>query len=65
MREPAGTEFWRELKPIEHVFRPGALPEIYRAKVAQADERWFLPLSPTVGSMPLWISPSATCGRMC
>ncbi len=58
MPEPAGAEFWRDLKPIDHVFRPGALPEIYRAKVAQADERWFLPLSPTVGSMPLWISPT-------
>ena len=22
-------EFWRDLKPIEQVFRPGALPEAY------------------------------------
>ena len=23
----AGDEFWRELKPVAQVFRPGALPE--------------------------------------
>src|SRR6185369_11343265 len=25
----AGTEFWRELKPIENVFKPHALPDVY------------------------------------
>ncbi len=31
MAETANSEFWRELKPIEQKFRPGALPEAYIA----------------------------------
>lgn len=58
MPERATSEFWRDLKPIEQVFRPGALPEIFRAKAPQADERYFVPFTPTVASMPLWISPA-------
>ena len=58
MPERASTEFWRDLKAIENVFKPGARPEIYRAKAPQADERYFVPFTETVGSMPLWISPA-------
>ena len=57
MPETPGSEFWRSLKPIERVFRPGALAELYHSKVADADERYFVPFSETVSSRPLWISP--------
>ena len=57
MPHAPGTEFWRDLKPIDTVFKPQALPEVYRSKVAEGDERYFVPLSETVGSKPLWISP--------
>src|SRR5580698_10243032 len=52
------NEFWRELKPVAEVFRPGAAPEAYIQDAATLDERWYAPLSPTAGSRPLWISPS-------
>ena len=51
-------EFWRDLEPIEQVFRPGALPEAYIADAPTEDERYYVPFSETVGSRPLWISPS-------
>src|SRR6266536_4513466 len=54
----ANSEFWRELKPIEQKFRPGALPEAYIANAPTEDERFYAPLSETVGTRPLWISPS-------
>ena len=51
-------EFWRDLKPIEKVFQPDALPEIYTADAATDDERYYVPFTETVSSRPLWISPS-------
>lgn len=57
MPEAATTEFWRSIKPIENVFKPDALREVYKAKVAQGDERYFVPMSETVSSKPVWISP--------
>ena len=54
----ANSEFWRELKPIEQKFRPGALPEAYIANAPTEDDRFYAPLSETVGTRPLWISPS-------
>jgi 2,4'-dihydroxyacetophenone dioxygenase len=56
MPQLPGSEFWRDLKPIGHVFRPGALPEVYRSQIADGDERYFVPFSDTVSSKPLWIS---------
>jgi len=38
------SEFWRELKPIEQKFRPGALPEAYIANAPTEDERFYAPL---------------------
>jgi 2,4'-dihydroxyacetophenone dioxygenase len=58
MPEREGAEFWRDLKPIAQVFRPGALPEAYIPDAATDDERYYAPLSETVGTRPLWISPS-------
>jgi len=55
--EASGGEFWRDLKPIEHAFKPGALPEAYISQAATDDERYYAPLSDTVGTRPLWISP--------
>ena len=52
------TEFWHDIKPIEKVFREGALPEIYASKIAEGDERYWVPISETVSSKPVWISPS-------
>ena len=43
------NEFWRELKPVAEVFRPGAAPEAYIQDAATLDERWYAPLSPTKG----------------
>ncbi len=57
MVEAANTEFWKDIKPIEKVFQPNALPEVYMAKVAEGDERYWVPISETVSSKPLWISP--------
>jgi 2,4'-dihydroxyacetophenone dioxygenase len=58
MAETVNSEFWRELKPIEQKFRPGALPEAYIANAPTEDDRFYAPLSETVGTRPLWISVS-------
>jgi 2,4'-dihydroxyacetophenone dioxygenase len=58
MANSAGAEFWRGLKPVPEVFRPGALPEAYIANAAIDDERYYVPFNETVGSRPLWISPA-------
>ena len=58
MAETANSEFWRDLKPIEQKFRPGALPEAYIADAPTDDDRYYAPLSETVGTRPLFISPS-------
>src|SRR5687768_512208 len=54
----AGTEFWRDLKPIPNVFKAGALPEVYLAGAATDDDRYYVPLTETVGTRPLLIQPS-------
>ena len=54
---PPEREFWRDLAPIKQVFRPGSLPEAYVGNAPTDDERFYAPLSETVGSRPLWISP--------
>ena len=53
---PDPTEFWRDLKPLTNVFRPGAAPEVYRAD--PHDDRYYVPLTETVGTRPLLIIPS-------
>jgi 2,4'-dihydroxyacetophenone dioxygenase len=58
MPKVAGAEFWRDIKPIEKVFREGAQPEAYVADAPFADERYFVPFTETVFSRPLWISPN-------
>jgi 2,4'-dihydroxyacetophenone dioxygenase len=58
MAEAATTEFWRDIKPIKTVFKPDALPEVYKPKIAGGDERLFVPFTETVSSKPLWISPA-------
>lgn len=58
MSKEAGNEFWRDLKPIEQAFKPDAAPETYYPNAAYGDEKYFVPLSETVFSRPLWISPS-------
>ena len=58
MPEAARNEFWKDLKPIHPVFKPHAPRDLYVAAAAgDDDERYYAPLSPTVGSRPLWISP--------
>ena len=51
-----GTEFWRDLKPIEKVFQKHSLPEMFTPGIATDDERYYVPLSETVGTRPIWIS---------
>jgi len=58
MPELAKNEFWRDLKPIEKVFQPDALPEVYISNAPIEDERYYVPFTETVSSRPLWISPS-------
>ena len=58
MADEVGTEFWRDLKPIEKVFKPDALADVYKQDVAGGDERYFVPFTETVSSKPLWISPT-------
>lgn len=53
-----GNEFWRDIKPIENVFKPDAAPEVYLNNVVDDDERFYVPFTDTVFSRPLWISPS-------
>jgi 2,4'-dihydroxyacetophenone dioxygenase len=57
MSDTAKTEFWRDLKPIERVFREDAKPEAYVADAPTEDERYYVPFTETVSSRPLWISP--------
>ncbi len=57
MPDEPQTEFWRDLKPIEKVFREDAQPEVYIPNAPIDDDRYYVPLSETVGSRPLWISP--------
>ncbi|HEV8443432.1 MAG TPA: hypothetical protein VGQ27_08120 [Steroidobacteraceae bacterium] len=59
MPEQATSEFWRNIPAIEKskVFRPDALPEAYIRNAPTDDERYFVPITDTVSSRPLWISP--------
>lgn len=52
------NEFWRDIKPIDKVFKNDASPEVHLADAPDADDRYFVPLSETVFSRPLWISPT-------
>ena len=63
MADTTNTEFWRDLKPITTVFRPDAVPEAYIANAPTDDERYYVPLTETVGTRPLLISP--TQNRWC
>jgi 2,4'-dihydroxyacetophenone dioxygenase len=54
--EARGTEFWRDIEPIEESARPGSLPEVHLANAATDDERFYVPLTETVSTRPLWIS---------
>jgi len=58
MPEAPTNEFWRGIKPITNVFRPDAQPEIYIKNAPIEDERYYVPLTETVFTRPLWISPS-------
>ena len=53
------TEFWRDLKPIEGVFKKDAAAEVYLPDAPTDDERFYVPLTETVGTRPLWISPQS------
>jgi 2,4'-dihydroxyacetophenone dioxygenase len=63
MAKRADSEFWRDLKPIETVFRPAAGEDLYVADAPTDDERYYVPFTETVSSRPLWISP--TQNRCC
>lgn len=51
-------EFWRDIPPIPNVFKRDAKLDVYIAKPATGDRRYFVPITETVSSRPLWISPS-------
>ena len=63
MAEAPTNEFWRDIKPIAKVFKPDAMPEAYIKNAPIDDDRYYVPLSETVFSRPLWISP--TQNRWC
>jgi len=52
------TEFWRDIKPLEKVFKPDAAPEFYVADAPSEDLRYYAPLSETVFTRPILIAPS-------
>ena len=58
----AGTEFWRDIKPITSVFKPEAVPEAYISDAPTDDERYYVPLTETVSTRPLWISHAGSRG---
>ena len=58
MPESPHLEFWKDIKPIEKVFKDGGLPEVYASKIAEGDPRYWVPISATVSSKPVWISPA-------
>jgi 2,4'-dihydroxyacetophenone dioxygenase len=58
MSESATTEFWKNIRPLESVFKPDAKPESYISNAPIDDGRYYAPFSETVSSRPLWISPS-------
>jgi len=53
-----GSEFWRDLKPIDKVFQTDAKPEVYVQDAPTDDQRYYVPLTETVSTRPLWISPA-------
>jgi len=57
MAEAATSEFWRDIKPIKDVFKPDSLGDAYMSKIAEGDERYWVPITDTVSSKPVWISP--------
>ena len=57
MPEAARTEFWADLKPIVDALKPDAQPEVFHQLAHIDDERYYAPLTETVFSRPLWISP--------
>jgi 2,4'-dihydroxyacetophenone dioxygenase len=63
MSESPPAEFWRDIKPITKVFQTDALPEVYTSDAPTDDERFYVPLTDTVSTRPLWISP--TQNRWC
>jgi 2,4'-dihydroxyacetophenone dioxygenase len=58
MPEAASTEFWKDLKPITDVFKPDGLPEVFYADTTSDDMRYYVPLTETVFTRPLFISPA-------
>ena len=62
MPEAPTTEPWAGTPPVPHALRPGAKPEAYFAKIAEGDERLWVPIGrpmvEEVYSKPVWISPT-------
>ena len=62
MPEAPTTEPWKGTPPVPHALRPGAKPEAYMAKIAEGDERLWVPIGrpqvEDVYSKPVWISPT-------
>jgi len=56
--ETPTTEPWAGTPPVPHAFRPGSKPEAYMAKIAEGDERLWVPIVEGVYSKPVWISPT-------
>lgn len=52
----SGSEFWRDIKPIQNNARPGARPEVYMQNCPTDDERYYVPLSETVFTRPIYIN---------
>ena len=58
MPEAATTEFWKDLKPIQDVFKPDGIPEVFYPDTTSDDMRYYVPLTETVFTRPLFISPA-------
>src|SRR5690606_41982463 len=66
MPEAPTTEPWAGTAPVPHAFRPGAKPEVYMSKIAEGDERLWVPIGrphvEDVFSKPAWRSEERRVG---
>ena len=64
MPEAPTTEPWAGTPPVPASLRPGAKPEAYMAKIAEGDEKYWVPIVEDVSSKPVWISPSLNMSKL-
>jgi 2,4'-dihydroxyacetophenone dioxygenase len=56
MADTTERTFWRDLIPVEELFRSSAAADVYIPDAATGDERYYGPFSETVSRRPLSIA---------